>query len=99
MRRILPSTERHVMNFKLLVVLAALATTLVRIEAAKQGTIEEVQKRFHTAPGAKLTMDVNVGSIRVRTATADSVTVELYRRALVKDTQGVRDETKEEQLL
>ena len=67
--------------------------------AAKPGTVDEIEKVFHSAAGARLIMDVNVGSVRVKPGNDADVIIHVHRGAYVRDSDGVRDENKEKQLL
>src|SRR5438552_11954244 len=79
-----------------LALMCAFTTTVERVAAA---TEDNLQKAFTVSPGGKLVVDVNVGSIEVKTAPANQVNVEVLRKITVRGRAGMRDEEKEREVL
>lgn len=58
----------------------AVALALATASSALAETADTIHKSFDVAPGGKLTVDVNSGSIAVKTGTGSTVTVEVVRK-------------------
>src|SRR5258708_7163646 len=93
------------MNLKsALVAYYALAISLVCAfpaagEDAAAGLEGNLQKEFTVSPGGKLIVDVNVGSVDIKTGSGNQVKVDVLRRITVRDGSGARDEAKERNIL
>src|SRR5438876_9293024 len=79
-----------------LALICAFTTAVARAAAA---TEDNLQKAFTVSPGGKLVVDVNVGSIEIKTASANQVNVEVLRKITIRGRAGVRDEEKEREVL
>lgn len=69
------------------------------IESSAAATEDNLQKAFTVSPGGKLVVDANAGSIQIKTAPANQVSVEVFRKITVRGRAGVRDEEREREVL